>query len=34
VEAGEAKEAAEAVEAEKKCLAAHQCIPKRLEPQN
>jgi len=33
VEAREAKEAAEAVEAEKSA-AAHQCIPKRLEPQN
>jgi len=33
VEAGEAKEAAEAVEAEKSAVA-HQCIPKRLEPQN
>jgi len=33
VKAGEAKEAAEVVEAEKSA-AAHECIPKRLEPQN
>ena len=33
MEAAEEKGAAEAVEAEKSA-AAHQCIPKRLEPQN